>query len=241
MPEPEKGLGETVPSEPAAPRPEMPVLPAPTPSGDGAADRSPERPSWWGEFFVPGTRVRLIKLAYVIGARNSHDAEEAADAAILAVRLRAVKDPPLVNPMGYAYSVVRTHLIRVYQRELRREELEDRFTGRVTAGTEDCGFAVIEDNDWVEKILKTLSQRQRQVMTLILEGLKIPEIAKQLGLTDTNVSTHFNNARTRLMNHPEIRPLRPRNTPAPPGRHRQTPTSPEQNTIPTSSRKEYLR
>ncbi len=68
----------------------------------------------------------------------------------------------------------------------------------------------LEDNQYIEHLLKCLTPTQQKVIKLVMDGLSTREIAEELGKSDENVRQHLKNCRDRLKAHQEIAPLAPK-------------------------------
>jgi DNA-binding NarL/FixJ family response regulator len=58
-------------------------------------------------------------------------------------------------------------------------------------GSEDHGYAVAEDAATVERLMRVLSEREREVLRLLAAGVRTKDIAEQLVVTAATVSTHI--------------------------------------------------
>jgi len=170
-------------------------------TGEGAAvpSMTPEQL----ETFYTIQYPRMVK-SLVLKDATVDEAEDAVQKAMMdffqrCQRLQVVKDPP-----AYVQRAAINYFIRERQRERERRPRERR-GGRLAIEEHlDPWMDCLEDNEYVERLLSSLTATQRQVIELVMEGLSTPEIAERLGKTNANVRQQLRLGRKRLKAHPEI-------------------------------------
>jgi len=153
----------------------------------------------------PETYRRLVRALGYAGATL----EEAEDAVMNAVtqalwrerrRQAGLVDlDPIDDPPKWAARAALSHFYKEKTRGLQR--IRDQLVkmgATTTEGGEDQRMSLWGEEQWVQQLLDSLPAKQREVMTLVLEGLSPTEIAGRLGAKPGTVRQNLRDARTRL-------------------------------------------
>jgi RNA polymerase sigma-70 factor (ECF subfamily) len=154
------------------------------PHVEGLSDAAlPELSPDFEDFFR--TRFReLVRVVMWAGA-GLQEAEDAAMEAVVAVLRRQTE---IDNLFGYARTAALTAFVRNRQRGLDRVRRRQVERGAAPAASvEDSGLTALESSQWVDQVLSTLPPAQREVMALIVDGLRPGEVAQVLGLSPAAV------------------------------------------------------
>jgi RNA polymerase sigma factor (sigma-70 family) len=144
----------------------------------------------------------LVATAMYVGA-TKEQAEDAATAAVEEM-LRPDPDSPghrawdrIDDPLRWARKAVISHFLKEKTRGPGR--IRDRLVekGAVTAEGSD-ELSLWEDSHWVTQMLESLTRKQREVMTLVINGFSPTQIADLLGRSREAVWQNLLGARTRL-------------------------------------------
>jgi RNA polymerase sigma factor (sigma-70 family) len=175
------------------------------------------------EDFYRAHYTKLIKIALALGATR-HEADELVDQTMEEM-VRRWEDVEM--PLAYARRAVGTNLIKSRQRE-RDGRLRMIQAFRLDPGpTDENQLNLWEDREWVLQLLESLPPAQREVMALVIDGLKPIEIAELLGKTPATIRKNLEFARRRL-----------ENTQGLPNMHEQGTGAPATNTSAPAARKE---
>jgi len=172
---------------------------------------------------------RLVKVLCVLGA-SLEEAEDAAQKAMADFAQRA-SDGRAPSRAGGAYvlTAARHYFIKERQRDRDRQPRELHGGHLTPEGHLDDQLTAWEDQQYVERLLAPLSDAQREVIERVMDGMKTPEIAAELGKTEETIRQNLKKGRDRLKQEPEIAPIASRNAQAQslPRRVRSTATTPE--------------
>lgn len=139
---------------------------------------------------------RLVAMLLATGRFTSlQDAEDAVNTAMIPMLKRWDK---VAEPTAYLFVSARN--------ELRKQWAQDqRLGGRVgeggmlpTEGALDPGLTRLEDEEWVQGLLRRLSPRQRQAMIFTLEGIEPAEAARLTGTSAETLRRRLCDARKTL-------------------------------------------
>ena len=152
---------------------------------------------------------RLVKFLVLLDA-SVDEAEDAVQKAMLdfAQRSRTAKAPN--HPVPFVQRAAVRFFIKERQRERERRPRELRGGHLVIEAYFDDRMTDWEDEAYIERLLECLTDTQRRVIKLVMEGLSTHEIAEQLSKSDENIRQHLKNSRDRLKLHPVIAPLAPK-------------------------------
>lgn len=179
------------------------------------------------EAFYTAEYPKLVKFLVLFDA-TIEEAEDAAQKAMADLTKRSRTAGAPEHPATYVRRAAVNYFIKERQRE--RERLPRTLRGGHLVIEEhlDDRLTTLEDEQYIEHLLECLTETQRQVIELVMDGLSTCEIAEELGKSHENVRQHLKNSRDRLKQHPEIAPLAPRQDRRP-GRQgvRPTVTTPE--------------
>jgi RNA polymerase sigma factor (sigma-70 family) len=146
----------------------------------------------------------LVKFLRVIRASET-EAEDAAQKAMFDLARRVIKgSAPVANPKAWARRAAYHYFINERQHE------RDRMTREIKGGHlapgiyDDHELSAVEDASFVEELLQSLTQAQREVLTRVLAGMSTREIAEDLGKREENIRQHFKNAKDQLKRHLEV-------------------------------------
>lgn len=136
-----------------------------------------------------------LRIAGMLWGQCREDAEDAASLAMTYVYKRWGE---IEHPARYAQRIVRNYVTTVQQH--RREEIIRMIKSGlyVEERYDDGGLRALEEEQWVDEILKSLPATQRAVMEGIYEGLSPAEIATHLGRDPATVRKNLQHARERL-------------------------------------------
>jgi RNA polymerase sigma factor (sigma-70 family) len=144
---------------------------------------------------------KLVKILVLLDA-TIEEAEDAAQKAMtdFARRSKTVGAPD--HPASYVRRAAVHFFIKERQRERERPQREVR-GGLIIEAHLDGRLTTLEDEQYIEHLLRRLTSTQRQVIRLVMDGLSTREIAEELGKTDETIRQHLKNGRDRLKLHPE--------------------------------------
>lgn len=185
--------------------------------------------------FYSAEYPKLVKILVLLDA-TAEEAEDAAQKAMadFAARSRTEKAP--AHPAAYVQRAAINFFIKERQRERERLPRELRGGHLVIEAHLDDRLTAEEEERYVEAVLECLTQAQREVIKLVMDGWSTREIAEKLGKSAENVRQHLKNGRDLLKLHPEIASLALRKLP-----DRVLPTRGTRSTVTTpESRKEEV-
>lgn len=149
----------------------------------------------------------LVKFLRVIDA-TEEEAEDAAQKAMTDLARRLINEcEGIANPKAWARRAAYHYFVRERQRE------RDRLTREIESGHlaseiyDDGRLSAIDDESFIEDLLTSLTQAQREVLGRVLAGMSTREIAADLGKREANIRQHYKNGRDQLKRHPGIYPL----------------------------------
>ena len=178
----------------------------------GAATRMPPMKLEQLEAFYAAEYPMLVKILVLLDS-TVEEAEDAAQKAMADFAVRFKTANPPTHPAAYVQRAAINFFIKERQRErerLPREVqgghlvIEAHFDDRLTAG---------EEEQYVEALLARLTQAQREVIRLVMDGWSAREIAEKLGKSAENVRQHLKNGRDVLKLDPGIASLAPKEPP----------------------------
>ena len=184
------------------------------PSGVGkqGAARMPPMKLEQLEAFYAAEYPKLVKILVLLDA-TVEEAEDAAQKAMadFAVRSKTAKAP--THPTAYVQRAGINFFIKERQRERERLPREVRGGHLVIEAHLDHRLTAGEEEQYVEALLARLTQAQREVIRLVMDGWSAREIAEKLGKSAENVRQHLKNGRDILKLDPEIASLAPEKPP----------------------------
>jgi RNA polymerase sigma factor (sigma-70 family) len=151
---------------------------------------------------------KLVKILVLLDA-TIEEAEDAAQKAMTDFAKRSKTAGAPDHPASYVRRAAVRFFIKERQRERERPQREVR-GGLIIEAHLDGRLTTLEDEQYIEHLLRCLTSTQRQVIRLVMDGLSTREIAEELGKTDETIRQHLKNGRDRLKLRPEIAPLAPR-------------------------------
>ncbi len=166
------------------------------------------------EAFYATEYPKLVKILVLLDA-TIEEAEDAAQKAMTDFAKRSKTAGTPDHPASYVRRAAVHFFIKERQRERERLQREVRGGHLVIEAHLDDRLATLEDEQYIEHLLKFLTSTQGQVIRLVMDGLSTREIAEELGKTDETIRQHLKNGRDRLKLHPEIAPLAPRHDQSP--------------------------
>lgn len=160
------------------------------------------------EAFYSAEYPKLVKILVLLDA-TVEEAEDAAQKAMadFAARFTAVSAP--AHPAAYVQRAAVRYFVKERQRERGRLPRELRGGHLVLEPYRDDRLTAGEEEQYVEGLLACLTQAQREVIRLVMDGWSTREIAEKLGKSAGNVRQHLKNGRDALKQHPGIAPLAP--------------------------------
>lgn len=156
-------------------------------------DREIARDAAFAAFFRQHFRT-LVAEAIFRGA-TFYQADEAAQLAMVEVHRRWFE---IENPLAFARRATRSHYLKEI---LKDRKLQNKIVRKGHARpevTEDNGLNVWEDRQWVDQILATLPDAQREAMARWIDGLTPAEIGTDLGKKPATIRKLLQLARDRL-------------------------------------------
>ncbi|MEU4563782.1 sigma-70 family RNA polymerase sigma factor [Actinoplanes sp. NPDC023936] len=140
---------------------------------------------------------------------SEHDAHDVVQEVMLKILARWHKVGAMSpgDRFGYASRALRHAVTDVWRRQQRDSDLGMRLGRELRAHGDPAGIDPAETHPaWTDsagaeavRLVGTLTGRQYQVMVLAQEGLKPREIAAELGMRNSAVSSHLHEARRKLM------------------------------------------
>ena len=184
------------------------------PSGVGnqGAARMPPMKLEQLEAFYAAEYPKLVRILVLLDA-TVEEAEDAAQKAMadFAVRSKTANAP--AHPTAYVQRAAINFFIKERQRERERLPREVRGGHLVIEAHHDDRLTAGEEEQYVEALLARLTQAQREVIRLVMDGWTAREIAEKLGKSAENVRQHLKNGRDILKLDPEIASLAPEKPP----------------------------
>jgi RNA polymerase sigma factor (sigma-70 family) len=164
------------------------------------------------EAFYTAEYPKLVKILVLLDA-TVEEAEDAAQKAMtdFAARFKNANAP--AHPVAYVQRAAINFFIKERQRERERLPRELRGGHLVIEAHLDDRLTAGEEEQYVEALLACLTQAQREVIRLVMDGWSAREIAEKLGKTAENVRQHLKNGRDLLKLNPGIASLAPKKPP----------------------------
>jgi len=125
-----------------------------------------------------------------------------------AARFKTANAP--AHPAAYVQRAAINYFIKERQRERERLPRDLRGGHLVIAAYLDDRLTAGEEEQYIEALLAGLTQAQREVIRLVMDGWSAREIGDKLGKSAENVRQHLKNGRDLLKLHPGIASLAPR-------------------------------
>ncbi|MFF4235945.1 RNA polymerase sigma factor [Actinomadura geliboluensis] len=148
-----------------------------------AGQNAPTPPARFKEFYRTFYR-EMLKVAKAAGAVTDQEAEDVVQDAMTDVYKNWAS---ITSPRTYAATAVRRAIAKAqrHERFLIARMIERGHHDPV--GKDDSGLAACDTRQHVQQILNQLTPGQRQVISLLIEGLAYDEIAEALGKTPAAV------------------------------------------------------
>ena len=179
------------------------------------------------EAFYATEYPKLVKILVLLDS-TVDEAEDAAQKAMADFAARSKTADVPTHPAAYVQRAAINFFIKERQRERERLPRELRGGHLVIEAHLDDRLTAGEEQQYVEALLARLTEAQREVIRLVMDGWSAREIAEELGKSAENVRQHLKNGRDILKLDPGIASLAPKQppervVPAPRGATSETP------------------
>jgi RNA polymerase sigma factor (sigma-70 family) len=179
------------------------------PTNDGGAAAEPARHITPGEFpaFYTAEYPKLVKILLVMGARMG-EAEDAAQKAM--TYFFRTDQTSISRPAAYVRKVAIRYFVKECKRDRERLSREIKGGHLTLPAYVDDGLTACEEEQWVDRVLESLTPAQRDVIKLVIQGASNHEIAEELGKRDATIRQLRKTGLGRLLEHPEVASRAPR-------------------------------
>ena len=181
-------------------------------AGTQGAARMPPMKLEQLEAFYAAEYPKLVKILVLLDS-TVDEAEDAAQKAMADFAARAKSANAPTHPAAYVQRAAINYFIKERQRERERLPRELRGGHLVIEAHLDDRLTAGEEQQYVEALLARLTQAQREVIRLVMDGWSAREIAEKLGKSAENVRQHLKNGRDILKLDPGIASTAPKQPP----------------------------
>ncbi|GAA4604616.1 DNA-directed RNA polymerase specialized sigma24 family protein [Actinoplanes octamycinicus] len=154
-------------------------------------------PDWFDDFYRTNFRALVYTARFALWTRGLDESE--AEDIVQEVLTRKIKNgswSDIEKPLPYFRRAVVLRVISEAESGSRKAQPSDAIHD--LPGDRPPGQDAWMDEEWIRDLLSTLTPAEREVMSLVLDGFRGPDIAALLGAKETTVRSTTRNARNKL-------------------------------------------